>query len=529
VAKIGLPAIAVVLVLGAADAGLAQQSIMISPQVTQLEAAPGSAVGFEIIVGNASEKSPITIEIGSSPVAQNERGDYAVSTKPNEWSCATWIEISEKRVTLGPGESSIIKCILKVPHTASGGRYAAVTVSFSEGYNPTAGISTRLQYALASYVELVIARTRVVRSAEISNLEIKPIIGNAILEGQYGRDAFLITADVHNKGNIAITGNARLRIREQKGLHVREVPLGGGRGVVLPGATVKYRSLFPKRPPPGIYSAEASLDYEGMRPSLAKCQFTVTQDGSILPGRVETVQTIGLAVTPRVLSVTAAPGARRTLGIALENVEEESLKISTNLSPISQMEDGRFVASGKPGDLAVADWINIEPASFEMPPKSRKRIKISLNVPRDIDQSQYFRIAFTPDASGLSADIIEDSYSTDILLGVPRGVPDSLALTSCRATSEGRYMPFALTFTLENLGGIHVTIDATIAIRDSRGKPIRDLRLLEKNRVILPQTKRTFTMSDAQGMESGDYEAELSVKIGNKMAAYSLFPFKIPK
>lgn len=490
------------------------QEIIVSPQITELEAPPGGKKTFEVTVGNAGQLTSLVAHIGVSPIEQNHRGDYTITSKDNKWSCVPWITIDKQRVALEPGEWETIRCQVEVPFNASGGRYAAITVSFGDMASRTPGLTTSFQYVLGSYIELSISRGLVTRSAEISNLQVTAIAGNPILENQYGRDAFFIVADVANTGNIGILAKATLRVREQRGLHRREVPLGTGRGMVLPEATVKYRSLFTRKPPAGIYAAEASLDYGSYKPAVTRLVFSITQDGDIVPGRVESVETVGLGVNPRAFDLRGGPGARKTVGVTLSNVEATPLTITTEKLGLYQRSDGRLATTTSNTELSCQDWITVEPDSFEIEPNSRKRVRITLGIPRETSGSRYARIAFVPKAASVSRESMAESYSTDIYLTILPDIKKAIAIKGLGASSEGRFKPVSINFRVENTGNCHVSIEANASISGPGGSLVNELSLPRMDTRILPGVTRVFTIADNQGLESGNYAVDLAVRVG---------------
>jgi hypothetical protein len=505
----------------------AQQSIVVSPQVTELEMTPGSRKAFEIMVGNASQTSPIVASIGVSSIAQNERGDYTVVKGDNEWSCASWITVDRNTVSLAPGEVATVRCIIQAPFTAAGGRYAAVTVAFGDPGRSSAPLSTSFQYVLGSYVEVTMVAGVQRRTAGISNLQVVPVTGNRTLEDQYGSDAFFIVADVTNTGNTGIVGNATVRVRQQKGLLQREVPLGTGRGMVLPGAKVKYRSLFKERPPAGIYTAEATLTYGGYKPAVAKMVFSVTQDGAIIPGRVESVETVGLGITPARFDLRAGPGSRKTVGVTIHNVEDYPVTIVADKLPLSQAPTGRLVANPSPGVNSCVDWIEMDADTFVVEPNRRKRLRITIYVPHDATGSAYARLVFLPQGTEVSTQTMEESYTTDIFLTLVPDLRQEISVTSFDINNEGRFKPVECTFTIENVGNAHVDIDATAQISGAAGPAVRELRLDDRDTRILPGVTRTFTITDEQGLESGSYNVDLTVRVGKKRAAFERRTFGI--
>jgi hypothetical protein len=504
-----------------------QQHVLLSPQITELELPPGGKSEFEVMIANADPNSPVTITVGVSPILQSERGDYKIADKENEWSCARWIESESGLVTLAPGGSERLRFRVKVPYVGGGSKYAAITVSFGAATPPAKGAGVRFEYTLASYVELNISRGRRPPKAEMSNLEIVPVLGNKALENAYGKDAFYVTGDVTNRGDLGVFAKARLRIREVRGLVRREVPLGTGRGMVIPGATVTYRSLFKLKPPPGRYTAEAILDYGGIKPSIAKLDFSVTDDREIKPGHVKIIETVGLSIRPRRLDLRGAGGSRRTMAVTLHNVEDSPIKITASCHPLSQNTQGNYVVLNNPGDWSCHEWIRLEPDTFEVLPNARVRVKITMNVPRDASGARYSRIVFMPEAGSLSREAKMESYNTDVFLSILPDLDKNLDIRSLKASPQGRFSPIDFAFRIRNTGNCHVDIDAAINVDNAEGLPVRELRLMDRDTRILPGVTRTFSVIDDQGLESGTYSADLVVNLDDGKRINTIASFRV--
>jgi hypothetical protein len=469
----------------------------------------------------------MTLDVRVAPIGQDDHGSYTVRSTDNPWSCVAWTSVDRVQVSLGPGESQSVRCKVKVPSDAAGGRYGAVVFSFREKFRPSTGINQSFTYQLASFIEITVSRTRTVCKLEITDLAVRSVVGSALLEKDYGRDAFVIAARVKNDGNIGVFGKGTLRIREQRGLHVREVPLGEGRGMVLPGETVEYRSLFRHRPSAGSYTAEATIAYGGIRPAVSKTIFSITRDGELKPRVGLAVQFLGLDVTPRSLDVTAPPGSRKTVGVTLNNVEQYPVKVTTAVLDFEQTPEGAYITKAGAAQPAEAGWITIDPASFEIPPQSRKHVKIEISVPEGSGGARYLRIAFSPENPDTSRESIQEGYSADIFLSIPPDLTRDLVIDAFKATSKGRFSPVTFSFGANNQGNCHVDIDASLTIKDSKSIIVRELRLEDRNARILPGLTRTFIIEDGQGFESGVYKCALTVKVGKSKAVYSDCTLKI--
>jgi len=73
--------------------------------------------------------------------------------------------------------------------------------------------------------------------------------------------------EVENKGNVHVVTRGEIVIRTADGRTVARYPLGGGRGIILPNATVALRSVITRKFPPGDYQAGPSSSTAGAVPS----------------------------------------------------------------------------------------------------------------------------------------------------------------------------------------------------------------------------------------------------------------------
>jgi hypothetical protein len=78
----------------------------------------------------------------------------------------------------------------------------------------------------------------------------------------------------------------------------------------------------------------------------------------------------------------------------------------------------------------------------------------------------------------------------------------------------------ACAFKVKNTGNTHVDIEAAAQILSTQGPAVRELQLGGRDTRILPGVTRTFSIVDEQGLESGDYNVELMIRVGKKRAAY---------
>jgi hypothetical protein len=109
-------------------------------------------------------------------------------------------------------------------------------------------------------------------------------------------------------------------------------------------------------------------------------------------------------------------------------------------------------------------------------------------------------------------------------------VPDireEIEITSIDIESEGRFKPVACTFKIKNVGNTYVDIDATAQINDTQGPTVKEIELDRRDTRILPGVTRAFSIIDEQGLESGSYDVDLTIRIGKERAAYETRMFSL--
>ena len=157
----------------------------------------------------------------------------------------------------------------------------------------------------------------------------------------------------------------------------------------------------------------------------------------------------------------------------------------------------------------------------------RKRLRVTINVPQDAVGSAYSRLAFIPQDTEVSTQSMEDAYTTDIFIALAPNIDESLEVTSFEVASAGRFKPVECTFSIKNIGNTYVDIDATAQLSSTAGPAVRELRLEGRDTRILPGVTRVFTITDEQGLESGTYNVELTIRVDGRRAAYEARIFSI--
>ena len=131
-------------------------------------------------------------------------------------------------------------------------------------------------------------------------------------------------------------------LRDASGRRLLETPIGGGRGIVLPGATVSLATILPRGLAPGGYVADISVSYGGVRRATARVPFTVDSVGDVVVGG--TGETAGggqmaaiasLSVSPAELELSYMAGATITRTLTVENLSDQSIQVEVRVAALA--------------------------------------------------------------------------------------------------------------------------------------------------------------------------------------------------
>ena len=380
-----LTSVAVVLVIASSYAN-AQVSLSFTPMLVELTAAPGSVRTFEIVVTNESKASAANFRVYTADIAQKPNGDYEVVDQgTSEYSCAKWMKLSVDRVTAAPSQSSAVKVAMTVPRGASGGKYAAVMFELipEERKGEPAFASSTFVQRFVTVVELSIPARQVKKRLDVTGFNVAHASEQPVYSSMYGKQAIILSAEVKNEGDIHVNARGSMLLRDGTGKRLREIPLGAGRGILIPDATVNLGSVLPGGLAPGDYIADISVKYGGMRPATAKIPFTVEETGAKV-AKTETLAHIApFSVDPEQLDLTGIPGATVARALVVENRSDQAIRIEGRVAPLAFDDEGELILGEvEESAISCADWIELRPDVVEIRPRARQVVRMMLSIPK---------------------------------------------------------------------------------------------------------------------------------------------------
>ncbi|MCK4225183.1 MAG: hypothetical protein KAX39_08370, partial [candidate division Zixibacteria bacterium] len=388
--------------------------------------------------------------------------------------------------------------------------------------------SVGYHFQMPAFVEVTIKRFGGLRrKATISDFKVQSV-STGRLEKKMGKKALRFTASVKNEGNIHVKGKGTLIIKDNEGRTKRRVPLGGGRGIVIPEATVNFRSLL-RKPPPGEYTARAVINLGGLSPAVAEIPFTVTRTKSSALGSFKASSYIALDIKPEHLEMKIPPRGFRAATFSFRNYERDTIEVKAYLKDIEYDEEGDlilldFSETGR----SCREWISLEPQELTLAPEKRGRVKLTLQVPPEGEGGYYACVVFDALLKGSKEGAISTPFQIPVILSIPPNLDKEGEIVDLQIkTSAGK--PALLTAYFKNTGNIHLKPKGKISLEVLKeikstgdliyvGKPryekVDEFFFEEVEGYVLPGGIRKMQAGYAGALEAGKYLAEITIDYG---------------
>lgn len=528
---------------------LGQANFTVTPQLVELELVPGAKRSFKVLLVNESEKDTNRFRIFTADVFETEEGNYRVIDKGTSiFSCADWITPDSMELTLNPKQGKEISFEVKAPLKVNCARYASIVFALVPKVTPFgenevgAGVTFHFRIPVQLEVTIKSPHTPRPKNIEITNIEIIPATEDrkyARLLKDAAKNALVVRATVNNQGDMHIKAKGRLVLTDRKGKRLREVPLGAGRGMVLPQTKVKFVSVI-KRPLPGDYVAEAILNYGGTSPAIARLPFSVarkiiTKDRSFI-----STQAIGLTLGTEFVDISIPPNSYRTKMLTVTNEDIEPIRVKINLKYLQYDENGDIVASNSGDDrFSCLDWITLEPKEFEIGSGAKKTVKLEIKVPEAMPGGRYACIDMQALLASTKDTTLPTSFRIPILLSIPGKAEKKGEITKVEVSAHN---PPGFVVYFKNLGNIHLKpatkvelkfLPKVVSRRDLTytGEPKAELvgifGIKEPKVPVLPGGILKLEQDYEQLLSPGDYIATVTADYGGTEPAVFSQKFKI--
>ncbi|MEJ5229513.1 MAG: hypothetical protein WHT65_05885 [Pseudothermotoga sp.] len=504
-------------------------SLRLDPMVVTKNVSQGDKFSYNIFLENADEFNPVGIEVLVADVVQDIEGNYNVAQAgTTNYSAAKWIKVSPATFTLQPAGGQIITVEVTVPRGIVGGRYAAIVFRIvppsqkPEVLPEAMGIAAQFQFQLPSFLELVVEAGRKRMEAYATEIEVQKITeipSLAEIMQTVGKDANVFSATVVNKSNIHVEVTGELTIKTKEGRTIAKMPLGAGRGVILPEAKVKIRSITLQQLPAGTYTAKGVIYYGGHRPAIIETQFTI-EEGSAKISQTKASEAPMFYIEPGNIELKALPGTFRSTTVQITNRGQQAADITTFVYPLEYDEYGELVPIEE--RTKAPEWVEINPGSFQLKPNQSRRIRITANPPKEALGGYYFDIVFSS-----ATEAIKTEFGANLLVYVGSDETIVKKLTAdfqlIKLTESG----LEIDLMVKNDGTVHLLPSITIGVEkrippkeEESGiiLPATTQRLATASYTeetpILPGTERFFGVAMPIQLEPGEYDIVARIDFG---------------
>lgn len=490
-----------------------QGEFSISPLYFEIKAPSGARRKVTISVINETYTERIKIFLSRADVIETEAGVYKpVPIGQGVPSCAQWLKFKDSIIELGPQSGKEIDVFVEIPAGIKGGRYGAIT--FETRPSPE---ERKYRTQVPVYFEITI-QPEIKPKLYINDIKIVEEIEKELrfMFLSKLKDAIAILVSTKNEGDIHAVVRGSLILRDKKGKKIKEFPLGGGRGVILPTATVELASII-KRPPPGEYLVDAIIRYGTLSPAKAQATFT------ILPKKIEKKEifiegTVLLSVKPEMIEMPVLPGAFRMRTIILLNEDDKEIKVKGEIRELINDEEGNLSSSDSFGyEYSGIKFISLEEEEFILKPGEKKVLKIKFTIPKEESSGGRYA-SLILNVKKEEEKVLPLTYEIPIFLNFLGKAKEEVKLEKIEVTGR---KPVGFYFYLENTGDIHLkptgSLQISEKVKTGAGEKmvnIGELKLKELKGYLLPKRKIKMATEESIRLKSGTYLIKVFINYG---------------
>jgi len=517
-----------------------QFDVLLSPQVAQLELRPGSRTMVTFELTNKERELTLSVRLSAKDSYQGARGEYKLSDTAMPYSCVDWLVLPDTLIQIAPGETRFVPVGIEVPSRAVGGAYGAVVFELlpkiKRGKEPDA-MTTRFQYRfqVPSWLEITVKRRIGAKRRLVpGKITVTPTSEIPKLKKRFGNRGMRVSMEVENTGNIHVFTEGRLIIRDENRRLVRDTRLGGGRGLVLPGAKTPLRSIMPL-PKPGKYTIKAFVDYGGRSPAIAQSTFEVSADRKSRVGESEVALPLYLEFRPEKYDHSVPAGGFRTLAISLMNREEAPVTVDVSLGQLTYSREGQmWISEEEPyTGRSCTPWLTVDPSQFTLKANRRKNIRVTLAVPDTAAGGYYGCVVLNARSMADTGEVnLPTPLYFPLYVTVPPDIEYGGEIVDVNFNQIGQTVTLKTEF--RNMGNIHEILRGNARIQmwvvpekvegieivdTAQFKDFVEIKLETDSTYILPGGTRVISSQTMEGLPAGRYRAEVTIHYGGKAPA----------
>lgn len=466
---LGLISILLIMIFSSLASAQSDLRILYSPMVLELAGERGSTVPFEITIMNDAQFSTAHFRAEAAGLQESRDGVYNLRADDDwEYGASSWIELQETEFSVPPGEFYVLRGVVRIPRQAPGSGYATVVAELIPEPKPAdVEASTSYYQRFPTALEIVVGQQQR-RSAFISDMRVIPTASTPELASAYGQNGFLFLATLENDGDVHVRGQGQLIIRDPQGRRVRSVPLGSGRGVVIPQAALDFGSII-RGLTPGTYEVEARIEYGGHRPAVTRTTIEIGDDLAGVSGSAGG-RGMRVDVAPGSIELALQRQGYRASTVSVTNHDNVDVRFKVFVEELAHDYDG-IPVTVEPGmelPYSAAAWAEVRPDEFVLRPGQRRSIIVGFQVPEVEDGGRYARIRIEAEP----ADMEDGTDATNVVTDLDVSAILTLGTEHERSIDVGdlqwEQLPNSplvrMGFLVRNTGNIHFPIAGRVTL-----------------------------------------------------------------
>jgi len=216
----------------------------------------------------------------------------------------------------------------------------------------------------------------------------------------------------------------------------------------------------------------------------------------------QTPQNYDLTVSPVFFDLSANPGQTITEKIRIRNNTTAPLPLKVSIKRLAGDEVGDLTLNEENDDQSL-NWVKFANQTFVAPALEWNDVVFTIQVPDTAAYGYYFAVTFEQDKESnvVQGASLTGASAVPILLNVRKdGARTQAKIVDFKTGSFiNEYLPIDFSVQVQNFGNVHVRPHGNIFITDDSGKDIAILDVNQTAANIIPDTKRRFEASWADG------------------------------
>ncbi len=495
--------------------GYAQMAI--SPTIVEEKVYPGGLKTFTLNISNMGN-TPLECTLGTSSMTVHG-GGLPVEVDEASRSCRDWITVNPEAISLNPKEGRRIVCRVKTPRETVGGYYAMI---WCHG-KPVVGDETPGGESATKAGVRFSFRNMAVVLLTVPGSDIRAIVdaGVPVITQTKEGSGYNFLLPVRNRGNMhaRITGTAD--IRSEAGQAVENIQLTAGRGFLLPEHQRILTNKGAVNLSDGVYNADISLNIEGSgHPMRRTVPFYVRQGRPVVSEITDELkkdlegQSAGFAVTPSTILAEARAGGRRSQAVQVMNLTKETLNLRASIMEWTRGMDGiDRVSKDTPfHGRSASNYLSLQSAEIELPPLAKRRLPVSIILPKETTGEYYAAVSFDRVDIKLSDSPTELARRSVLARVQAQGTLEPMAEIIDLKAERQESGIIDITVQYKNTGNVNINPEVTFSLRDSSNEEIGKIRTPESHHFVQAGGEGNIHEQWTNVLSSGEYSAELTFR-----------------